>query len=97
MIFRDALKFDVRKKNVVVYNLPESGEWRKYAKNIWRNGNGEHRAKTTILLIRLGKRVEYKSTPVLVKLRDEETEKRSLGEGEKDPFSDKYSGALPYL
>ena len=91
-----------RKKNVVVYNLPESEEeqardrykedeiaCRKIFVEVMEMENVEQKQ-----LIRLGKREEYKIRPELVKLKDEEAAKEVLVRAKRLRFSEQYAGVF---
>ena len=90
-----------RKKNFVVYNLPESEEEQerdRYKEDeiacrkifeVMEMENVEQKQ-----LIRLGKREEYKIIPVLVKLKDEEAAKEVLVRAKRLRFSEQYAGVF---
>ena len=89
-----------RKKNVVVYNLPESEE--EQAKDRYKEDEVSCRKIFEVMemenieqkqLIRLGKR-EYKIRPVLVKLKDEEVPKEVLVKAKRPRFSEQYIGVF---
>ena len=90
-----------RKKNVVVYNLPESEE--EQARDRYKEDEIACRKIFEIMemenieqkqLIRLGKREEYKIRPVLVKLKDEEAAKEDLVRAKRLRFSEQYAGVF---
>ena len=90
-----------RKKNVVVYNLPESEE--EQARDRYKEDEIACRKIFEVMemenieqkqLIRLGKREEYKIRPVLVKLKDEEAAKEVLVRAKRLRFSEQYAGVF---
>ena len=90
-----------RKKNVVVYNLPESEE--EQARDRYKEDELACRKIFEVmeienieqkLLIRLGKREEYKIRAVLVKLKDEEAAKEVLVMAKRLRFSEQYVEAF---
>ena len=90
-----------RKKNVVVYNLPESEE--EQARDRYKGYEIVCRKIFEVMemenieqkqLIRLGKREEYKIRPVLVKLKDEEAAKEVLVRAKRLRFSEQYAGVF---
>ena len=90
-----------RKKNLVVYNLPESEE--EQARDRYQEDEIACRKIFEVMemeniqqkqLIRLGKREEYKIRPVLVKLKDEEAAKEVLVRAKRLRFSEQYSGVF---
>ena len=92
-----------REKNVVVYNLPESEE--EQAKVRYKEDEEAFRKIFEVRemectkqkqLIRLGKREEYKIRPVLVKLRDKETEIKVLVRAIRLRFSEQYAEVFIY-
>ena len=90
-----------RKKNVVVYNLPESEE--EQARDRYKEDEIACRKIFEVMemenieqkqLIRLGKREEHKIRPVLVKLKDEEAAKDVLVRAKRLRFSEQYAGVF---
>ena len=90
-----------RKKNLVVYNLPESEE--EQAKDRYKEDEVACRKIFEVMemenieqkqLIWLGKREEYKITPVKVKLKDEEAAKEVLVRAKTLRFSEQYAGVF---
>ena len=90
-----------RKKNVVIYNLPESEE--EQARDRYKEDEIACRKIFEVMemenieqkqLIRLGKREEYKIRPVLVKLKDEEAAKEVLVRAKRLRFSEQYAGVF---
>ena len=90
-----------RKKNLVVYNLPESEE--EQARDRYKEDEIACRKIFEVMemenneqkqVIRLGKREEYKIRPVLVKLKDEETAKEVLVRAKRLRFSEQYAGVF---
>ena len=90
-----------RKKNVVVYNLPESEE--EQARDRYKEDEVACRKIFEAMemenveqkqLIRLGKREEYKIRPVLVKLKDEKAAKEVLVRAKRLRFSEQYAGVF---
>ena len=87
-----------RKKNVVVYNLPESEE--EQERDRYKEDEVACRKIFEVMemenveqkqLIRLGKREEYKIRLVLVKLKDEEAAKEVLVRAKRLRFSEQYA------
>ena len=90
-----------RKKNVVVYNLPESEE--EQARDRYKEDEVAFRKIFEAMemenieqkqLKRLGKREEYQIRPVLVKLKDEEAAKEVLVRAKRLRFSEQYAGVF---
>ena len=90
-----------RKKNVLVYNLPESEE--EQASDRYKEDEVACRKIFEAMemenveqkqLIRLGKREEYKIRLVLVKLKDEEAAKEVLVRAKRLRFSEQYAGVF---
>ena len=90
-----------RKKNVVVYNLPESEE--EQARDRYKEDEVACRKIFEAMkmenveqkqLIRLGKREEYKIRSVLVKLIEEEVAKEVLVRAKRLRFSVQYAGVF---
>ena len=90
-----------RKKNVVVYDLPESEE--EQARDRYKEDEIDYRKIFEVMemenieqkqLIRLGKREEHKIRPVLVKLKDEEAAKEVLVRAKRLRFSEQYAGVF---
>ena len=89
-----------RKKNLVVYNLPELEE---QARDRYKEDEIACRKIFEVMemeniqqkqLIRLGKREEYKIRPVLVNLKDEEATKEVLVRAKRLRFSEQYAGVF---
>ena len=90
-----------RKKNLEVYNLPESEE--EQTRDRYKEDEIACRKIFEVMemenieqkqLIRLGKREEYKIKPVVVKLKDEEAAKEVLVRAKRLQFSEQYAGVF---